>query len=141
MLEPKLAGCMINNRPRLFIYSIFLSLIILGCGAEGGSGSQSSDGESSYNENADGTITLTWDSVTDPSLAGYIIYYGSISNTVSGSYEHSEDIGRGSQVSTTSTTFTLTGLIKKRTYYIAVTTYDNYGRESDFSNEVMGTVR
>ena len=126
---------MSKNRPGLFIYSVFLLLIISGCGT-GDTGGQSAGGE-----NADGTITLTWDSVTDPSLAGYRIYYGSISRTVSGSYEHSKDIGRGNQVSNTSTSFTLTGLIKKQTYYIAVTAYDNNGSESDFSNEVSGTAR
>ena len=129
-LEPNQKAGMSKNRPGLFICSVFLLLIVSGCGT-GDTGGQI----------ADGTITLTWDSVTDPSAAGYRIYYGSLSRTVSGSYEHSKDIGRGNQVSNTSTSFTLTGLIKKQTYYIAVTAYDNDGNESDYSNEVSGTAR
>ena len=69
-------------------------------------------------------LDLAWDANTEP-VAGYRIYYG----TASREYVDSIDVGN-------TTTYLLDGLLEGVTYYIAVTAYDVYGNESDFSNEV-----
>jgi hypothetical protein len=73
-------------------------------------------------------VTLTWDPVTHPDLAGYKTYYG----TSGGDYELSLDVGN-------STSCTIADLEDEITYYFAVTAYSIYGEESDFSNEVFWT--
>ena len=78
---------------------------------------------------------LTWippttfaDNITplDPAIdiKGYRIYYG----TVSGTYTNNIEVGNV-------TTFTVTGLTKRK-YFFAVTTIDQDGDESVYSNEV-----
>lgn len=120
---------------KFFIFLILLSLIIISCG--GGSGGGTSDGAT------EGEITLAWDSTTDPSVAGYKIYYGTVSRAVSGSYERSTDVGMATQTQTSSNTasYTLRGLTMGRTYYIAITAYDKTHVESNFSNEVNGVAQ
>ena len=70
-------------------------------------------------------ITLAWDPNTEPDLAGYRIYYG----TSSRNYISSIDVGNV-------TRYTIANLDPRFTYYFAVTAYDIYNNESDFSNEV-----
>jgi hypothetical protein len=70
-------------------------------------------------------ITLAWDAVSDPDLAGYKVYYGY------GSRDYSAHIDVGK-----STTATLSGLDDAQIYYFAVTAYDTAGNESAFSNEI-----
>ena len=72
-----------------------------------------------------GRITLEWDPVTHPDLAGYMVYYG----TVSEDYDESVDVGNWTSV-------TLEGLEEDVTYYFSVTAYSVYGEESEYSNEV-----
>jgi len=79
---------------------------------------------------------LACDSETKAEVAGFKIYYGTTSRCVSGSHEHSKDIGAGTQISNDPTPFTLPGLTKGQTYYISVTAIDPTGVESDFSSEV-----
>ena len=74
-------------------------------------------------------IRLAWDPNTEPDVAGYQIYYG----TSSRNYRYSVDVGNV-------TTFTIQGLTQGVTYYIALTAYDSADNESDFSNEVSGTI-
>jgi hypothetical protein len=69
--------------------------------------------------NADGTA------LTD--LGGYKIYYG----TASGVYGNPADAGNVP-------TYTLTGLTKGQTYYVAVTAYDTSNNESVKSTEGNG---
>jgi chitinase len=76
-----------------------------------------------------GPVTLAWDAVSAPGLAGYRLYYG----YSSGSYSVNLDVGN-------STTTALSGLDAGRTYYFATTAYDGYGDESAFSNEVSYVV-
>jgi hypothetical protein len=71
-------------------------------------------------------VTLAWDPNTNPNIAGYRIYYGS----ASGKYSNSVDVGN-------KTSYTLSNLSDKKTYYIAVTAYDRSGKESGLSNEVV----
>ena len=73
-------------------------------------------------------VTLAWDPNTESDLAGYKVYYG----TVSGAYGTVISIG-------TQTTYTVTGL-PAGTFYFAVTAYNTSGLESGFSNEVSATV-
>ena len=75
------------------------------------------------------TVTLQWDANSEPELAGYKIYWG----TVSGNYTSSKDVGK-------TTTATLTGLDEGKTYYIAATAYDSSNNESGHSNQVSYAV-
>jgi hypothetical protein len=70
-------------------------------------------------------VTLIWDPVTHPDLAGYKIYYGNFSRN----YVVSTDVGN-------QTSWTISDLIDTEPYYFAATAYDIYGNESDYSNEV-----
>ncbi len=75
-----------------------------------------------------GNAALSWDANTEADLAGYNVYYG----TVSGSYGTPTDVGN--QI-----THTITGLADG-TYYFAVTAYDTSGNESGFSTEASKTI-
>jgi VCBS repeat protein/FG-GAP repeat protein/fibronectin type III domain protein len=72
---------------------------------------------------------LAWDAVTDPTLSGYRIYYG----TAPGTYL--QPVGQGLNVGK-ATTFTVTGLSRGTRYYFAATAYGPSG-ESTSSNEVF----
>ena len=73
---------------------------------------------------------LTWDSVTDPNLSGYRLYFG----TAPGTYL--QPVGQGTSVGNV-TTYIMTGLASGTRYYFAVTDFDTLGRESSYSNEVF----
>ena len=95
-----------------------------------GGGGGGNDGTGSGGE-GDGTISLVWYANTESDLGGYKVYYGSASR----SYEHFHDVGiatyEGDNVY-----YELTGLSRGQTYYIAVTAYDIFRNESDFSDEI-----
>jgi hypothetical protein len=124
----------ILKRREIFIIIIFvIFLLIGGCGGSGGSGGSGGDGGGS----SGGTISLAWDAPAtneDGSpltvLSGYKVYYG----TASGVYDHSVDVGNV-------TTYTLTGLTKGQTYYIAVTAIDTSDTQSNLSNQVSGAAK
>ena len=71
-------------------------------------------------------VTLAWDKSTDPTVAGYRVYYG----TSSRSYPASIDVGN-------TTTFTVSNLPDGSILYFAATDYDTSGIESGYSNEVV----
>jgi hypothetical protein len=76
-------------------------------------------------------ISLEWDpNPPEDEVAGYVVYYGKASE----SYKWSVDVGNA-------TICTLTGLTPDATYYFAVTAYDEFDNESDFSAEVWGKGR
>ncbi len=77
-----------------------------------------------------GAINLAWDASTAPHVVGYKVYYGTASRT----YGPGIDVGNVKN-------YSLTGLIKGRKYYIAVTAYDKSKRESGFSGEVIGIAK
>ncbi len=114
----------------LLILSVSALLIGHGCGGGGGGGGSSGGGDTS------GSINLAWEASSDSAVAGHMVYYG----TRSGTYENSADAGSTPGPSAT-VSFTLRGLSKVQTYYIAVTAYDQYRNESDFSNEVSGLAK
>ena len=73
-------------------------------------------------------VTLAWDAITQPELAGYKVYVGT----------SSRNYGAGTNVGIV-TQYTVTGL-GPGTYYFAVTAYDATGRETGYSNEVSETI-
>ncbi|MGC9941890.1 MAG: immunoglobulin domain-containing protein [Verrucomicrobiota bacterium] len=75
------------------------------------------------------SVVLTWSPSTDPAVAGYKIYSG----TVSHSYTNAVAVGLVTNTK-------LSGLAYGTTYYFAATTYDNSGNESAFSNEAIFSV-
>ncbi|UCF69186.1 MAG: Ig-like domain-containing protein, partial [Acidobacteriota bacterium] len=78
-----------------------------------------------------GTISIAWNPVSDPDVAGYRVYYG----TLPGIYTQNKDVGNVTET-------TLTDLAACVRYHIAVKAYDTGGLESvDYSNEVVGLPR
>jgi len=70
---------------------------------------------------------LEWDPSPDESVIGYKIYFGH----ESGRYTSVVDVGNVKQAR-----IDLGELSNNRTWFIAATSYDDAGLESDFSNEV-----
>ena len=70
-------------------------------------------------------VTLTWDAVDDPDVAGYVVYYG----YSPGDYVAAVDVGL-------QTSYTFTDLPQEDVLYFAVTAYDMDGNESAFSKEI-----
>jgi hypothetical protein len=74
---------------------------------------------------ATGSVTLAWNASTDPSVAGYNVYYGG----ASGNYTNEICAGNATDA-------TISGLVEGTTYYFVATTYAASGMESSFSSEV-----
>lgn len=72
------------------------------------------------------SVTLVWNPLADPSVAGYNIYYGGSSHL----YTNELTVGRATNV-------TISGLIEGTTYHFAATTYSALGMESPFSSELV----
>lgn len=111
------------RRIRLRVLGLVVAAIAVACG--GGSGGTGSTGSG----NADQTATLQWNAVDDPQVKGYRVYFGTASRT------YGQTFGAGLDVGMT-TTYIVTGLQSGLTYYFAVTSYGDIGKESDYSNEV-----
>ena len=78
-----------------------------------------------------GRMTIAWDSNTEPNLGGYMVFYG----TSAKKYTKSVDVGKATE-------YTLTNLIKGKTYYIAVIAYSSISSaRSQFSEEVSGVAK
>ena len=73
-------------------------------------------------------LTLQWDPPSDGTATGYVLLYG----TLSQSYPGQVDVG-------SATSYTLDGLFEGATYYFAVRAYDARGTLSPPSAEVSGT--
>lgn len=70
-------------------------------------------------------VTLAWDPNTEPDVAGYIAYWG----TLSRNYDYLTDVGNN-------TTHTIKGLEENQVYYFAITAYDSDYNESAYSEEL-----
>jgi hypothetical protein len=74
---------------------------------------------------ADKTYTITWDANSEPDISHYVVYWGNATRTYT---KNSGNIGLV-------TTYALT-LPDTVATFITVTTVDESGLESDYSNEV-----
>lgn len=73
--------------------------------------------------------TLMWDRCLDPEVIGYRLYYGNSSRD----YFPAVEVGN-------ETTCTVSELVEGVPYFFAVTAYDHYGNESEYSEEVSQTI-
>ncbi len=80
-----------------------------------------------------GSATLQWSASSDSRVVGYRVYWG----TTSRAYQAK---GNGAPANGGNISHLVGGLQSKRTYYFAVTAYDNNGSESDFSAEATKTI-
>jgi len=74
------------------------------------------------------STNLVWQLSDDPKVAGYFVYY----SEKSGFYIRRNDVGKTNHKE-------FMNLTKGKTYYFAITAYDDAGRESDYSDEVYAT--
>jgi hypothetical protein len=74
-------------------------------------------------------MALAWGPNNEPGVAGYRIYYGLLMD------QYSSSVDAGNR-----TSYTLSSLEDGKTYYVAATAYDQYGGDSDFSDEVIFNV-
>jgi chitinase len=80
-------------------------------------------------------VLLKWDPNTESDLSGYKVYYKA--DTSSMPFDGTGAGGGSSPIDVhNQTTYTVNGLDPSRTYYFAVTAYNNSGIESEFSNIV-----
>src|SRR6185437_9011938 len=70
----------------------------------------------------DSTVSVQWTPNSDPSVIGYNVYYGGASRV----YTNMLVAGN--------TNATVSGLVAGKTYFFAVTAFDAFGDESDFSD-------
>jgi Immunoglobulin domain len=75
------------------------------------------------------SVTFGWELSTDSNVAGYNIYYGTVSHV----YDNKVSVGNVA-------TATISGLVEGATYYFAATTYDALNQESLLSDEISYTV-
>ena len=76
-----------------------------------------------------GSAVLSWQANSEPDIAGYSIYYG----TLSRSYSSPIPVGK-------ITTYTISNLDEGKKYYFAVTALDTSGNESGYSTEVSKVI-
>lgn len=75
---------------------------------------------------AAGTVSLTWDSVVDPDISGYRVYYGLAPTAMTAV----SDAGRVTET-------TIGGLADCATWYLSVRSYDGGGLESTESGDIV----
>jgi len=75
------------------------------------------------------SLALAWEPNSEEDVVGYKLHYG----TQSGTYDRVLDVG-------TELACSLHDLPEDTTYYFAVTAYNNFGIESEFSEELSSTV-
>jgi fibronectin type III domain protein len=98
-------------------------------GGDGSNGSGSGSGGGSQTAVAGtASASLAWDSVSDSSVVGYIVHYGTQSPNSLGSCAYQQS------TFSSSPSTTVTGLAANTTYYFAVSAYN--GLESACSTEV-----
>jgi len=80
------------------------------------------------------SVTLGWDSNTEPDLEGYVIYRNT--NSPGPPYSYSDEIPEDELADPLHPQATLTGLQEGDEYYIALTAYNTDGVESSYSSDV-----
>ncbi len=114
---------MLQCRQKFYVFLVIMHLFIA-FGLGGCSGGRFSSGEGM------GKIKVTWAANKEPDIDGYKVYYG----TTPGKYGPGIDVGMVRK-------FTLHGLIKGETYYIAIKAYNWSRKESAFSQEVSAVAK
>jgi hypothetical protein len=112
-----------HKKKQQFLLSL-LVLISLAFQLEGSTGCSWFRGDEA------GKIKLAWDENKEADVTGYKVYYG----TAPGKYGPGIDVGNF-------TNFTLDGLVKGQTYYVAIRAYTKSGQESAFSREASGVAK
>jgi len=74
------------------------------------------------------SVSLVWNPVSDPQLAGYKVLYGFSSRN----YQYKVDVGN-------STSLIVSALIPGTTYYFTAVAYSANGQQSDYSDEIIYT--
>jgi len=120
---------MLGIKKENYLKLLFLSLLSLSACGGGGGGANEGTGSGA---GGNATVSMVWYANTESDLGGYKVYYGPASR----SYEHSQDVGIATHEGD-NVYYELTGLSNAQTYFIAVTAYDIFGNESDFSNEII----
>jgi hypothetical protein len=80
------------------------------------------------------SVTLGWDSNSEPDLEGYVIYRNV--GSPGPPYDYSDTLPEDDLADPLHPTATLTELQEGNRYYIALTAYNTDGVESDFSDDV-----
>jgi hypothetical protein len=120
----------------IIFLTLILALVLAGCGGGYAGGGSNGVSENETNQPATGSITLVWDTpltnedgspLTD--LAGYRIHYGTSSTNLTNSI----NVGNETEA-------TVSNLQSGVTYYIALTSYNTSGNESDYSSLLEVTI-
>ena len=82
----------------------------------------------------DATVTLSWDSNSEPDLEGYVVYRNS--GSPGPPFDYATTLPEDDFADPLHPRVTLTGLNDGQEYYIALTAYNTDGVESNFSNDV-----
>lgn len=112
-------------------------VVLLGCGGGGSEPAQGGtpgSGTPSTPPAVTGTITVGWGANGEPDLAGYKVYYG----TTTGVYVQAKGSGLNAGLVTE---YAISGLKAGTTYFVAVTSYDRSGNESNYSAQVSGVAK
>jgi len=80
------------------------------------------------------TVTIGWDSNSEPDLEGYVVYRNT--RSLGPPYDYSTKLQESDFTNPLHPMATLTGLSEGKEYYIALTAYNTEGAESSFSNDV-----
>lgn len=108
-------------------WSAFLvALFVIACGGGGGSGGGSTDHVGSANNG----IQIRWRAA--PGVAGYVIHWG----LRSAEYSEMIDVGLPIAGAAGVVSYVLYALESPGTYFFAMTSYDESGAVSSFSNEI-----
>ncbi len=75
------------------------------------------------------TVPLAWNASTDPTVAGYNVYYGTAPDSLTNSVSVGSVTGAA-----------ITGLAEGVTYYFAAAAYNATGLQGPLSNEVAYTI-
>jgi hypothetical protein len=80
------------------------------------------------------SVTLGWDSNSEPDLEGYVVYRNT--GSPGPPYDYSSTLPEDDLVDPLHPKIILTGLNEGKEYFIALTAYNTEGVESSFSNDV-----